>query len=173
MPAAPFRPVQDALESCRITHRSGALDESARRLSHEELHVAERLAAEGHAVRSLPEGRHRGRTADLEVCGVPVEVKSWLSLADREGSPPGWRSVVNKLIGAEGQSRVVVLSATGSGLSASDAAMGIARYAAERPSSCIHTIRAIGDGFDLSWGRVAIAEPSLVPARRRSLAVGM
>ena len=124
-------------------------------------------------MRSLPEGRHRGRTADLEVCGVPVEVKSWLSLADRQGGPPSWRSVVNKLIGAEGQSQVVVLCASGSGLTASDAAIGIARYAAERPGSAINTVRAIGDGFDLSWGRVPVLERGVLPSRRRGLGVGM
>lgn len=129
----------------------GSLDESARRLSHEELHVARALAAEGHTVRSLPDGRGRGRTADLEVCGVPVEVKSWLSLGERHGVAPGPRSVVNKLISAEGQSGLVVLVANGSGLSASAATTGVARYAALRPSSSIRTVRVLGDGFDLSW----------------------
>lgn len=124
-------------------------------------------------MRSLPEGRNRGRTADLEVCGVPVEVKSWLPLSDRDGVPPGWRSVVNKLISAEGQSGVVVLSATGSGLSRSDAAKGIARYAAERPRSGIHTIRAIGDGFDLSWARVPVVGRSRATDRRQRLGAGM
>lgn len=170
---APFVPVRDALVSCGTPHRDGSLDESARRLSHEELRVAERLASEGHAVRSLPEGRQRGRTADLEVCGVPVEVKSWLSLADRQGGAPGWRSVVNTLIAAEGQSRFVVLSAAGSGLTASDAATGIARYAAGRPKSPISTVRAIGDGFDLSWGRVPVVERTALPSCRRGLGAGM
>lgn len=167
-------PVGDVL-ACRASHPPGrgGLDETARRLSHEELRVAETLASEGHAVRSLAEARSHGRTADLEVCGEPVEVKSWLSLADRNGVAPGWRSVVNKLISAEGQSSVVVLSAAGSGLSATDAATGIARYAAERPVSRIRSVRAIGDGFDLSWGRGPGIERRPAPSRRSGLEAAM
>lgn len=142
---------------------AGRLDESERRLSHEELRVARVFADEGHTVRSLPEGRGRGRSADLDVCGSPVEVKSWLSLADRHGVTPSARSVVNKLTSAEGQSPFVVLVANGSGLSPAEATSGIAQYATMRPSSGIRAVRVIGDGFDLSWRR----STGLVTGRQR------
>lgn len=188
-----FLPVADALAGCtgpdgqtgpgprgstptlqdQVAHgtRGGSLDESARRLSHEELRAAHAFAAEGHNVISLPERAGRGRTADLEVCGRPVEVKSWLSLADRHGVTPTRRSVVNKLISAEGQSGFVVLVANGSGLSPADAMSGLAQYASERPWSSIRTVRLIGDGFDLSWQRSAglIVQPS----RRRAPSLGI
>jgi len=151
--------------------RGGSVDESARRLSHEELRVARAFAAEGHTVISIPERPGRGRTADLEVCGRPVEVKSWLSLADRHGVTPGRRSVVNKLISAEGQSGFVVLVANGSGLSRADAVSGLARYASERPWSTIRTVRLIGDGFDLSWQRSAGL--TVQATRRRAPSLGM
>lgn len=146
-----FTQVADALAAC--PRGKGSLDETARRLSHEELRVARALAAEGHTVKSVPERRGGGRTADLDVCGSPVEVKSWLALPDRHGVAPGIRSVVNKLISAEGQSAVVVLSASGSGLSAADASAGVARYAALRPRSGVTSVRVMGDGYDLSWRR--------------------
>ena len=186
-----FLPVGDALAGCagpdrqagprettpgpqaQAPHgtRDGSLDESARRLSHEELRVAQAFAAEGHTVKSVAERPGCGRTADLEVCGRPVEVKSWLSLADRHGVTPSRRSVLNKLISAEGQSGFVVLVANGSGLSPADAVSGLAQYASERPWSTISTVRLIGDGFDLSWQRYAglIVEPS----RRRTPGLGV
>ena len=145
--------------------RGGAVDESARRLSHEELRVARAFADEGHSVRSLPERPGRGRSADLEVCGNPVEVKSWLPLADRHGVRPSRRSVVNKLISAEGQSPFVVLVANGSGLSAAEARSGLARYAAERPSSPVTAVRVMGDGFDLSWQRTPVLAAGRLRAR--------
>jgi hypothetical protein len=179
--ARPFVPVAGALKGCfgggrgagaggprgnaAVGHPpgGGSLDESARRLSHEELLAARAFAAEGHSVRAVPERRGRARTADLDVCGTPVEVKSWLPLADRDGVAPNHRSVVNKLISAEGQGRFVVIVAGGSGLSASDAAAGVARYAVTRPSSSVRTVRVIGDGFDLSWRR----SPTLMLGRSR------
>lgn len=150
--AHPFVPFAESFDDCT---GSGSLDESERRLSHEELRVALAFVAEGHAVRSLAERPGRGRCADLEVCGKPVEVKSWLSLKDRQGVTPGSRSVVNKLTSAEGQSPFVVLVANGSGLSATDARSGVARYAATHPTSSITTVRVMGDGFDLAWQRSA------------------
>lgn len=188
-----FLPVADALAGCtgldreavpgprvtasgrqaRTPHgtRVGSVDESARRLSHEELHVASAFAAEGHTVKSIPERPGRGRSADLEVCGRPVEVKSWLSLADRHGVTPSRRSVLNKLISAEGQSGFVVLVANGSGLSPADAVSGLAQYASERPWSTVTTVRLIGDGFDLSWQRCAGL--AVQPSRRRAPGLGI
>lgn len=159
----PFLPVSAALAGC--AHREASLDESARRLSHEEFRVARALAGEGHHVKSVAERRGRGRSADLEVCGTPVEVKSWLALPERRGVLPGPRSVVNKLISAEGQSPVVVLAAEGSGLTASAAAAGVASYARLRPGSGITTVRVMGDGFDLSWRRRAGIELATSPGR--------
>lgn len=192
-PARAFLPVADALAGCtgpdrhadpgpravtrapqaEVPHGTagGSLDESARRLSHEELRAAKAFAAEGHTVVSMPERPGRGRTADLEVCGRPVEVKSWLSLADRDGVIPSRRSVLNKLISAEGQSGFVVLVANGSGLSPADAMSGLAQYASERPWSTVRTVRLIGDGFDLSWQRSAGL--TVHPSRRRAPSLGI
>ncbi|HVA74251.1 MAG TPA: hypothetical protein VNF71_06765 [Acidimicrobiales bacterium] len=171
----PFLPIADALASC--ARGRGSLDESARRLSHEELRVARTFAGEGHDVKSVPERRGSGRTADLEVCGTPVEVKSWLALSDRRGVAPSPRSVVNKLISAEGQSAVVVLSAAGSGLSASDASAGVARYATLRPRSNISSVRVMGDGYDLSWRRSPSLElrrsAARVPGRAAERGIGI
>jgi hypothetical protein len=153
-------------------HR-GSLDESARRLSHEELLVARTLASEGHTVRSVAESHGGGRTPDLEVCGVPVEVKSWLRLDDRDGVAPGPRSVANKLTAAEGQSATVVLSAAGSGLSPSDATAGLARYAALRLASSIRSVRVMGDGYDLSWERDRAVQLSQRARPRPALGIGM
>jgi len=165
--ARPARPQQGVagLRDTPAAVAPGALDETARRLSHEELHVARVLAGEGHDVRSLPESRGRGRTADLEVCGSAVEVKSWLPLEERRGIAPTPISVVNKLISAEGQSAAVVLSAVGSGLTHEAASAGVARYATMRRSCSIAAVRVLGDGFDLSWERSPVAE-LLRPADR-------
>jgi hypothetical protein len=140
--------------SCGRQHgvSGGRLDESARRLSHEEFAVADQLASEGHQVRSLATRPGRGRTADLLVCGAPVEVKSWLSRQER-GHPPGVRSVVNKLLQAEGQAATVVLNGRGSGLSSTAARAGMAVYAGLPHRGNVATVRVLGDGFDLAWTR--------------------
>jgi hypothetical protein len=145
---------------CDRNHGSigGTLDEAARRLTHEEFAVARQLASEGHEVRSLADRRGGGRTADLLVCGAPVEVKSWLSLEEREGIPPGARSVGNKLIQAEGQAALVILNGRGTGLSAKDAEAGMRIYSRRPHRAHIAAVRVLGDSFDLGWAR----QPSLV-----------
>lgn len=132
----------------------GTVDETARRLTHEELAVALQLASEGHDVRSLAARRGRGRTADLLVCGAPVEVKSWLSREERD-RPPGSRSVVNKLIQAEGQAAVVILNGRGTGLSAPDVEAGMRVYARLPRRANVAAVRVLGDTFDLAWARQA------------------
>ncbi len=133
---------------------AGTLDEVARRLTHEELAVALQLASEGHHVRSLATRRGRGRTADLLVCGAPVEVKSWLS-AEERGKPPGARSVVNKLIQAEGQAAMVVLNGRGTGLSASAVEAGMRIYSRLPRQANVAAVRVLGDTFDLAWAHPA------------------
>ncbi len=162
-----WRPVQAAAGAlpCGHVHDHGAgtLDEQARRLSHEELAVADRLAAEGHQVRSLPESRHGGRRADLSVCGVPVEVKSFAPVEERR-TRPGARSVFNKLVDAAGQARHVVLIDRGSGLSAGSARQGMGRWAlAAGPDDRLDSVRVMGDGFDLAWTRSARREIERAP----------
>jgi hypothetical protein len=153
---------------CGIDHRgeTGTLDESARRLSHEELFVASRLVAEGHAVSSSPEGRGRGRSADLDVCGTPVEIKSWLPLDARGGRSPDPRSVLNKLLDARGQASTVVLNAAGSGLTASAALGGLALYGSRDDGGQLASVRVVGDGFDMAWTRRS--ELALTPPQGRS-----
>jgi hypothetical protein len=141
--------------SCGHEHGStaGGLDESGRRLSHPEFAVAGQLASEGHQVYALPDRSGRGRTADLLVCGHPVEVKSWLSTEERGGRAPGVRSVVNKLLQAEGQAATVVLDGRGSGLTSAAARAGMARYAGSPHRGHVASVRVLGDGFDLAWAR--------------------
>jgi hypothetical protein len=146
----------------------GRLDETARRLGHEELQVAKVLVREGHDVRSLREVRGRGPTADLSVCGTRVEVKSWLPLDERDGRVPSARSVFNKLASASRQAGVVVLNGLGRGITPAVARQGMFLYGQRCPSTDasdpreISRVRVLGDGFDLAFARA----PSLL--RRRT-----
>jgi len=164
---------------CAATHgpHGGWLDESARRLSHEELEVARQLAAEGHRVRACPERRGGGKTPDMEACGSPVEVKSFLRLPEREGRSPTSRSVFNKLVQAEQQGHTVVILARQRGLSAVSAQEGVAAYEERTGNRRMQAIRVIGDGFDLSWRRqlelVRRAAPSPHQERRSHPDLGL
>ncbi len=149
-------------------HRhAGSLDEAARRLTHSELAVAELLVTEGHLVRAQAELPGRGRTADLEVCGQSVEVKTWLPPEARGGRPPTSRSVFNKLVDARGQGATAVLWARGSGLSAADAGRGVDDFASAGRFGGISAVRVVGDGFDLGWG---LTGPELGARRTRGVA---
>jgi hypothetical protein len=114
--------------------------------------VAELFRADGHAVRSLAESHRGGRRPDLEVCGHPVEVKSFLPLEQR-GRAPTPHSVFNKLIDASGQAGAVVLYGRGSGLTDATVSSGLARLAWCGRAPDLSVVRAVGDGFDLSWVR--------------------
>lgn len=162
-----WRPAAGLALACLSDHDGapGRLDEAARRLPHEEFAVARQLAVEGHQVRALAAPRGQGRTADLLVCGQPVEVKSWLSRAERGGRAPGAKSVVNKLLQAEGQAGVVVLNGRGSGLTPGAARAGMAIYAGLPHRGRIATVRVLGDGFDLGWSRTPDLRRAPVPAR--------
>ncbi len=168
-PAA-WAPLAGGSIRCGRAHAGlgGLLDETARRLSHQELAVAEQLASEGHHVRSLAPRPGQGRTPDLLVCAAPVEVKSWLSQEERGGIAPGAQSVANKLIQAEGQAATVVLNGRGTGLSASAAEAGIRWYEGLRHRANIATVRVLGDGFDLEWAR----QPSIRRDRAAALPRG-
>jgi hypothetical protein len=146
---------------------SGSVDERARRLSHEELAVARQLAAEGHRVRSLPERGGAGPTADMEACGVPVEVKSFLRAAGHRGGrgvnrgmPTAW-SVYNKLAAAKEQAPVAVVYGRGSGLRAEVARRGVERFARDGRHGAIKSVRVLGDGFDLSWNTLRREPPAV------------
>jgi hypothetical protein len=173
-----WRPGAGGALSCHQRHGGleGRLDESARRLSHPEFAVARQLTSEGHQVYALPERPGRARTADLLVCGTPVEVKSWLS-QDQRRQVPGTRSVVNKLRQAEGQAATVILEGRGSGLTSVAAHNGMAMYAGLPHRGPVAAVRVLGDGFDLAWTRVRALEghrpvdgrhtQGRVPGRRR------
>jgi hypothetical protein len=154
-----WRPGAGGALSCHQRHGGleGRLDESARRLSHPEFAVARQLTSEGHQVYALPERPGRARTADLLVCGTPVEVKSWLS-QDQRRQVPGTRSVVNKLRQAEGQAATVILEGRGSGLTSVAAHNGMAMYAGLPHRGPVAAVRVLGDGFDLAWTRVRALE---------------
>jgi hypothetical protein len=155
-----WRPTDALGLSCAHDHGSGAggLDESARRLSHAEFAVAGQLAAEGHQVYALADRPGQGRTADLLVCGNPVEVKSWLSREQRAGRAPGVRSVANKLLQAEGQAATVVLDGRGSGLTSAAVRAGVAMYAESPHRGNVAAVRVLGDGFDLTWARAPVLD---------------
>jgi hypothetical protein len=91
--------------------------------------------------------------ADLDACGVAVEVKSWLSLAERDGRAPTPRSILNKLIDAGRQASTVVLNGYGTGLTAGSARRGMALYSARPGTGPLTSVRVLGDGFDLAWTR--------------------
>ena len=150
----PWRVQLDSTFRCHRDHEvEGSLDETARRLSHPEHQVAQQLAAEGHQVQAMGETPGVGRRADLLVCGRAVEVKSWVPLGTGRARPPTARSVVNKLLQAEGQADVVVLNAQRSGLSPVAAKAGMANYAARSGPAGVATVRVMGDGYDLTWSR--------------------
>ncbi|MGH9116252.1 MAG: hypothetical protein ACRDWW_10555 [Acidimicrobiales bacterium] len=164
-----WRRCAEPVPDCGRDHApgKGRLDESARRLSHQELAVAEQLVSEGHLVSSKPELLGRGRTADLDVCGLDVEIKSWLPTAGRGGRTPGPRSVANKLVSAHGQGTTVVLLAQGSGLTAAVAWLGMGEYCARAYADLLRRVRVMGDGFDLSWKRDIGIQRSASPIRAR------
>lgn len=144
--------------------RPGSFNEDARRASHEELAVAKLLVAEGHHVRTLAE-RRGGRTPDLLACGVTVEVKAFLSLAERGGRPPQAEKVANKLLDASGQGTVVVIWGPTSGLSQPVARAGFTLFQDKAKTEGLkmaRQARIIGKDFDLTLA------PSAVLNRRPS-----
>lgn len=152
-------PVAAAAFDCGRAHEgsSGRLDETARRLSHEELSVARAFAGAGHDVRSVPESRKGGRRPDLLVCGERVEVKSFSAAADRERAPSP-QGVFNKLVDGAGQGAHVVLVGRGSGLSVETVRRGLSLYESARSDPPagrtippLSSVRAMGDGYDLAW----------------------
>lgn len=163
---------------CGHAHPAGVgrLDESARRLSHEELSVAEAFRGDGHDVSSVAESRKGGRVPDLLVCGEPVEVKSFCAAADRQRAPSP-QGVFNKLVDGAGQAPHVVLVGSGSGLSVETVRRGLSMYEAAyanpptgRPLPVLASVRAMGDGYDLAWARTA--GPALPPSPGRDPDLG-
>ena len=149
---------------------AGTLDETARRLSHEELSVAQTFTGAGHDVESVAESRRGGRRPDLLVCGEPVEVKSFCAAAERQRAPSP-QGVFNKLVDGAGQAPHVVLVGRGSGLSVETVRRGLSLYESARldppPGRTIpalSSVRAMGDGYDMAWARSAGRE--LPPAPR-------
>lgn len=157
---------------CRHQGRPGTYDESVRRASHEELAVAHALVAEGHHVRTVAE-RTGARSPDLFACGVAVEVKSFLSLDDRQGRAPSAKSVANKLLDARGQGDVAVVWGRGSGLTEATARAGYRFFcekALEGGLGRLKAARIIGNGFDISFRpqaeiRLARSEAARRPTR--------
>jgi hypothetical protein len=159
-----------AFDCGRVHRAAGTLDETSRRLSHEEWGAASALAGEGHHVAALRPVRGGRRTPDLVVCGEGVEIKSWLPAVEREGRRPGPLSVYNKLVSACGQARHAVLVAGDSGLEPAAARRGMADFARDHPGR-LDSVRVMGDGWDLSWRRAPALEAGITarPARGRPL----
>jgi hypothetical protein len=158
---APARGMNACLPGAHASEPT-AVDERARRLSHEELAVAVLLAGEGHRVVAQPERRGNGPVADLEVCGRPVEVKSFLTLDDRKGWAPTERSVCNKLRSGRSQAPTVILDGRASGLTEETAREGVAGFVGRSRVGRITGIRVLGDGFDLSWSLRLVRESGVV-----------
>jgi hypothetical protein len=134
--------------------RRGALDESRRRLSHEELAAADVLVAEGHDVRSLAAGA--GPTADLSVCQRETEIKSL-----RPGATAA--TVTNALRRARRQGTDVLIDARSSGLSVVAAQRGVDSFAARFDRGRVERIRVVGDTFDRSYGQRHLDRPARPP----------
>jgi hypothetical protein len=166
-----WQPVAEPVSACAHRHRgTGSLDETARRLSHEELAAARLLVAEGHVVRSLDEQAGAGPMADLWVCGEPVEVKSFRSLAQGRGRTPSPRSVANKLVQSVRQAPTTVVVGHGSGLTPAVARAGMTEFASRGHWGLLRSVRILGDGFDLGWSRGALVAGSGPPQRGAGLA---
>jgi hypothetical protein len=158
-PDRAWAPSPARLPACGHHHRAaGRLDEAARRLDHPELAAAKLLVSEGHTVRTLAAKRGSGPTADFDVCGTPVEVKTLVPQAERPGGrPANDRSVFNRLVSGVDQAPVTLVMAQGSGLRPADAAAGLSRFSARAQQGRTRAVRCVGDGWDLSWrlGRAA------------------
>jgi hypothetical protein len=145
--------------TCHHPHdHTGRYDESARRASHSELAVARLLTSEGHDVKTVAETRGV-RTPDLVACGVPVEVKAFATLEQRDGSVPRARHLANKLLDARTQGAVAVVWGLGSGLSEATARAGFSLFCERAASTSLglgqlRSVRLVGDGFDLSFSPV-------------------
>jgi hypothetical protein len=114
------------------------------------------LQSEGHDVRTVAE-RRGARTPDLMACGASVEVKSFQTLAERQGRPPSAEKVANKLLDARGQGAIAIVSAGGSGLGAAAARAGYGLFCDQAASAGLGKVRAVrilGDGFDMSFKAV-------------------
>ncbi|MGH9094933.1 MAG: hypothetical protein ACRDXE_07220, partial [Acidimicrobiales bacterium] len=72
---------------------------------------------------------------------------------DRQGRAPSAKSVCNKLRSARDQAPTVVLYGRGSGLTPEATGAGVDLFAGEGRCGSVAVVRAMGDGFDLSWSR--------------------
>lgn len=161
---------------------NGSFDESARRLSHQELAAAKLLVSEGHHVSSVAEGHGRAakgtRSPDLLACGVSVEVKAFSLLHERGGRSPRAERVANKLLDAAGQGSLGLIWGLGSGLSKAVASEGYKLFcevALGKGLGKIRGVRIVGDDFDIAANPLAdlrVARQAMahrpVPARRVS-----
>jgi hypothetical protein len=155
----------DRLPACGVDHgrRPGRLDETARRLDHPELAVAERLVDEGHDVVTVAERGRRGPVPDFMVCGQPVEVKRLLTMDERgDGYRATAATVHNRLVSARAQAATVLIDTSGSGCKVADAVAGLRSFAATGDTGKVAAVRIVGDGFDLSW----LATPARERGRR-------
>jgi UDP:flavonoid glycosyltransferase YjiC (YdhE family) len=146
--------------SCRHPRDApGSFDESGRRVTWPELEIGQLLAAEGHRVRAIPDGRGRGKIADFEVCGVTTEVKT---LSPRATST----TLANALRRGREQGEMVIVNAAVSGLARHWADRGVKEFAAKRDLGKIQGVRVIGAGFELSYRRADLMRAAERPPGR-------
>jgi hypothetical protein len=106
----------------------GRIDESARPFTPDERRLAEKLAAEGREVRSLPESADvNERTPDSEVDGVPTEFK-----AIQPDTTPADSSTVRNILRSSkargGQAQTIIIDAEASSLTRAEAERGVRRF---------------------------------------------
>jgi hypothetical protein len=131
---------------CHHGREAGSFDESARRVSWPELEIGRLLAAEGHHVRAIPDGRGRGKIADFDVCGVATEVKTL-------GPGATSSTLANALRRGRDQGEIVIVNVSAGGLARHWADRGVREFASERRLGKISGVRVIGAGFELSYDR--------------------
>jgi hypothetical protein len=119
------------------------LDEGARPLLENERPLAEYLAAEGHSIKTLPEGGARRGGDILLDDASPVEIKS----IDPGATDATIRNTVNNSVRRGGQARDIIIDARGSGLTLEQAQQGLKR-AGGITRGRVDSVRIIGDGFD-------------------------
>jgi predicted nucleic acid-binding protein len=126
--------------------RVGTIDESTRTFSPTERYIAEVLASEGKDVKALPESlMPYERSADALVAGRLTEFKA---LVPGAGSGTV-RNTVNQSIKGGGQAHDIIIDARSSGLTPMEAERGLRRIAGIARGR-LHSVRIIGDGYNLS-----------------------
>ena len=135
----------------------GTLDESARRLSHDEFAVAQQLASEGHDVHSLATAPRVAAERRTCWCAEPRWRSSRGSAGRAQAESAGSQVGGQQAAASRGSGATVVLNGQGSGLSEAAARRGVEMYAGGRGGRGPHrggagTRRRLRSGVDPAPG---------------------